>query len=207
LGRGRAPPPSQVPAYELDRACDRECDSEREHEALPRRLLERLAAEVSEQRGVESPGERRDRVKDDEPPPWIPERSGAHSDDRAATRNETGDQDQLPAALAHLALRPVDPLSSLLAAEEAVVDPGSEAVANVVSGVVSEEGSGGRGRDHQHDVEIAGRRDHACRDDRRLARHHRHECVEVRQQKEDQVRPARGVRNQIGELAEDWGLA
>ena len=55
-------------------------------------------------------------------------------------------------------------------------------------------------------AQVARGRDHPRGDHRRLARHDRHECVEVRQQKDDQVRPARGMRHQVGELAEDRGL-
>src|SRR4029453_16857748 len=100
-GGGRSPP-FQVPANDLDGASNRESNRECEQEALPGRRLERVAAEVPEQRGVEGPAECRRRVEDHEPTPRVTERAGAQSDDCAASRDEAGDQDQLSASLADL---------------------------------------------------------------------------------------------------------
>src|SRR5947207_7017269 len=132
-------PTLQVPANDLDGARNRKRDPECEQEALPGRRLERVAAEVPEQRGVEGPAECRRRVENHEPSPRVSERTGAQSDDCAASRDEAGDQDQLSASLADLLLSPIDALSTLFAAEEAVVDPGAEAVSDVIRRAVAEE--------------------------------------------------------------------
>src|SRR4051812_18614791 len=193
----------QVPAHELDRAGNRQRDRERKQQALPGRVFERVAAEVPEQRGVDRPEGRGGRIEDDEPRPRVAERAATHRHRRAATRYEPGDHDQLATALADLALRPRNSLPGLLAAEEPVLDPGSEAGADQVGGVVAEERSGGGQPDDEHHVQVAGGGDDARGDHGGLARDYGDDRVEVRKQEHDQVRPARGVRYLVGELAED----
>src|SRR6266536_1745564 len=110
------------------------------------------------------------------------------------------------ASNADLLVSPLDALSSFLAAEEAVVDPGSKAVSNVIGGVVAEEGSGGGPGNHDRQAQVTRRRDDARGDHRGLAWHDGHEGIEVRQQRDDQVRPTGGVRDEVGELAKNRRL-
>src|SRR4051794_7547597 len=109
-----------------------------------------MAAEVSEQRGVEGPADCCDGVEEHEQPPGVSERAGAESDDGASARDEAGDCDQLPSALPHLLLSPLGALSSLLATQEALFDPAAETRPDEIRGVVAEERSrGGSGNDRR----------------------------------------------------------
>src|SRR5919204_1264292 len=89
--RSRCPEPAapDEPPHELNAPGDGECDPECEHESLPSLVLERAAAEVSEERPVERPTERRGDVVQREPPPRKLQRSGAERDRGAPTGNET----------------------------------------------------------------------------------------------------------------------
>src|SRR5687767_2985249 len=121
LFTGLLPAPHQ-PAHELDGAGDREGNEQREREALPRRLLELLAADVAEQRRVRSPDDRGDRVERREAAPRHLEAAGREAHRRPATGDEARDHDQLPAALVELAVGPRQPLLRLLRLEEATLD-------------------------------------------------------------------------------------
>src|SRR5919197_2405487 len=105
----RRVPPLQRPARDLDSAGDRERDPEREQEALPGRVLERVPAEVAEERGVERPADCCGGVEEDEAAPRKLEELRAQGDGRPPARNEARDRNQLSAALGQLALGPFDP--------------------------------------------------------------------------------------------------
>ncbi len=187
---------------ELDPAGDREGDPEREQQALPRLRLERVAADVAEQRGVERPGRGGDRIEEDEAAPRVAERPAAERHHGAAGGNEACDHDQLAAALLDLAMSPGDPLSRLLPVEEPLLDPRPVAVADPVSRVVAGERTGRGEDDHERQAQVSSRRDHPRGDDRGLARHDRDERVQKGEHEQDRVRPAGGMCDEVRELVE-----
>src|SRR5918911_2759242 len=129
--------PLQRPAHELDAARDNERDREREQQSLPGGVLERPAAEVAEQRGVQSPAERRRGVEEEEASPRIPERARAERDRGTAAGDEPSDRDQLAAARVELLLGPANAATGLLAAEKALRETTAEAAAHEGWGVVA----------------------------------------------------------------------
>ena len=64
-GCGREPPPAHV-TDQLDHQRDGQRDAEAQRQALQRRVLERGAADVADERGVGAPGERGDAVEERE---------------------------------------------------------------------------------------------------------------------------------------------
>src|SRR6478735_8115138 len=102
---------------EAERQRDPECDAEPD----PRVVLERLPAEIAEQRSVRGPEEAGDRVVDDEAPPGerrdVPGGEG-HGD--APTGDEPRDEDDVGAALVEHVLGPLQTALRLLTGEPAL---------------------------------------------------------------------------------------
>src|SRR3954447_25869720 len=108
-------------ADELDEEADADSDDEGGEQPFPRRVLELLAADVPEQRGVGSPQRGGDDVGDDEPAPRHRLQVTARErDGRSSTGDEAGDDDQVEAARLELPLGPLEGAPALGAAEQAL---------------------------------------------------------------------------------------
>src|SRR5689334_20683974 len=172
-----ASPSAQHPADALDDAPDGEPGPQGEQEPLPGRVLERPPAEVAEDGGIQGPEQGGHRVEGEEAPPRVVQQARAEGHDRASAGDEAGDQDQLAAALVELTLRPGQPLTRLLAAEEAAGRGLAEAPSDQVSQVVaSHRARSGRGHDQRERQMTGGRDDSRC-DHGGLARHYRQDGV------------------------------
>ena len=165
-------------------------------------ILERLPAEVPEQRRVQGPDERRNGIEQGEAAPREERCPRGERDGGPPARYETGDGDQLSPAHCELALGPVDGLPRLIAVKEALLRAGAEAAADQIRGVVAEKRATGSGGDDQRQVEATGSGHHARSDHRRLARHHRHERVEEGEEEDDAVCPPRRIGDEPRELTE-----
>src|SRR5581483_11168951 len=88
-----------VPADALDRAGDQRCTRERDEQRLPGAVLERLAAEVAEERRVRRPDEAGRDVERHEPAPRPAAAAGCEGDRRPPAGDEAPDDDQVAAAL------------------------------------------------------------------------------------------------------------
>ena len=159
-----------------------------------------MAADEAEKRRVQRPPERRRGIEQQEAPQRKSKRAGAESHCGASAGNEAADGDELPTTFPELRLSPVEAPPRHLTAEEALGDALAEAATDQVRAVVAEEGARGRREDDQGQTEVAGRGDDARRDDRRLARNDRQQCIEEREQEDDRVRPPRRMGNELGEV-------
>src|SRR6266567_3244549 len=115
-----APAAAQVPADRLDRAGQCESDAQRQQQPLPGCSLERLAAEVAEQRRVGGPDQPGGRVEHRETRPGEAQRPRAERHGGPAAGDETCHGDELAAARGELGLGPADGLAAAIAAEEAL---------------------------------------------------------------------------------------
>src|SRR3954451_14052230 len=125
-------------------------------------MLERAAAEETEQGGVARPQHRCGGVEDGEPPPRITQAACCQSHGGPAAGDEAADDDELAASFAHLSFGPGDLPLPAGAMEEPVLGSFAEAPAEPVAEVVTEECAecGGRQDKRQGQVTI-------CRDDAR----------------------------------------
>ena len=199
---GSAGPAAQIPAHDLNATRHGEGDPEREQQPFPGRILKHPPAEVPEQRRVQGPDERRNRVEHGEAPPRERHGARAQGDSGPAAGDEAGNDDQLASALGQLPLGPVQGLLCLAAAKEPLTRPGAESAADQIRSVVAEERATGRGDDDQRQVEAACGGNHARSDHRCLARHHRHEHVKDGEEEDDAVCPPRRLRDKLRKLTE-----
>src|SRR4029078_9501852 len=142
------------PAHELDHGRDCKGDPEAEDDALPRLLLELLAADVAQHRRVHGPHPSGDEVVPEEPVPGKPLRVARRErDGGAAEGDEPRDEDDVAPPLRELTLGPVEALVGLLALEEPFPRPLARELAYPVGDVVADDGSGPGGEDDEEDVE------------------------------------------------------
>src|SRR5207247_313484 len=125
---------------------------ERQQEPYPGRMLKRLPTEVPEQRRVQGPDERRNRIEDGEAPPRECQRARAQGDGGPPAGDEAGNDDQLASTLGQLALGPLEGLLCLAAADEALGCAGAETAPDQIRSVVAEKRATCRSGDDQRQV-------------------------------------------------------
>ena len=132
--------------------------AEPEQHALPRLLLELLAADVPEHRRVRRPEPARDQVVAEESMPRQAPRVAGRERHRGPTeRDEPGDEDDVAAAFLELLLGPVEAPVRLLVPEQRVDRALPRPLADPVRDVVAGDGAspGGRG---SREADVRGRR-------------------------------------------------
>src|SRR5215207_5429958 len=184
------------PPVELDGSGDAEGD----HESLPWLLLEGLAPEVAEERGVRRPQEPGRDVEEDEATPAHLEQAACERDRGSTPGYEAADEYQIATSLLDLLLGPVDALSPL-SREEAVHEPVADSAADHVRRVVAQDRAGGRDEDDGEEDEVPCRGEDPREDDRRLARHEWKHDVQCRNAEEECIRPRR-ARDVVGQRLE-----
>ena len=194
-------------AHDLDQDGDRQRRAECEQERQRVVVGERLAEDVAENRRVRRPDDGSDRDPRREPGPWLSGDAGREGEDRSPAGDEAGGDQQEPAALTDLMLRPFDARLRLRLSFAAALDASAEAEADHVRRVVAEERAARAGEDDEQQRLVAGAGGDTADDDGRLARHYGDDRVEEGDAEDDQQEPPlrRDLVEPVGEVGEDVG--
>ena len=181
-----------------------ERDRESEQHALPRLLLELLAADVAEHRRVRRPEPAGDEVVAEESMPRQAARVAGRERHRGPTeRDEPRDEDDVAASFLQLLLGPVEALgapSRAGTAASTVRSPANLPIPYEMLSPIDGARPGGRGsRGQTLRSPAAGER--ACHDHERLARDEREERVQHRHAEDGDVAPVR-ARDPVDHLVE-----
>src|SRR5471032_708043 len=125
----------------LDQNVRADCQTERQQECFGVVILECLATDSAEQRGVGRPDGDRERDPTDEPPATLTRDSRRQCQCRASAGDEPGGDQQQPAALLDLMLGPEQSRGELGLAVGAAVEPPAGSEPDLIGGVVAGERS------------------------------------------------------------------